>query len=138
MTPEERTLLNTEAMHDDADRTFCGNELGPLTIVSRRYIERMISRFKSISASDSELALGYAFLLSRTVSEMRRLSRDFDTFEAAMDEWIAKLPESIPAAELEKLNAIAQGDLRHVEAATVEIAPKPGAAAAGAGAPPNS
>jgi len=138
MTTQERALLNADTMHDDHDRTFCGVELAPVTVCARRYIERMLFRYNQIGATPKEIAFSYAFLLTHTLPEMRRLSRSLDDFEIAMDKWLLTLPDPLPASELTQLEAIVETDMRVLEAAAIEIKPKPGQATAEAGAPPNS
>ncbi len=128
LSPTERALLNEEAMHDDTDRIFCGLELGPLTISARRYVERMIYRYSTIKASPRESALGYAFLLTKSLNEMRKISREIDDFEREMDKWLQTLPDPVPEEELARLENIVARDMQLIEAALVEIAPKPGPA----------
>lgn len=138
LSPTERALLTEEAVHDDTDRAFCGLELGPLTISARRYVERMIYRYSQMKASPREIALGYAFLLTKSLNEMRKISREIDDFEREMDKWLGTLPDPVPEEDLERLENIVARDMHLVEAALVEIQPRPGTSTQEAGAPPNS
>ncbi len=125
MTPAERLLINTETMTGIDDRFFCGIELKPVTHVSQRYIERVVTWYGEINGTTEETLLVYAFLLTLTVDAMRVNARAFLVFERAFDEWYAKIPQPIPAEELVNLGKIVDRDTAAVEAARVDVVAKP-------------
>lgn len=126
MTPEEIAMLNSDTVHDSRDRSFCGIELGPLTLINRRYIERLMAKFGQAGYGPKEISFAYAYILTLPLAQLRVAARDLDVFESGMDEFIEKLPKPVPQSEMKQLEGIVSGDIEAIKAATVELAPKPG------------
>jgi len=138
MTPAERALLNEQTMLDTEERVFCGIELLPVTVKSQRYLERIVTWYGAVNGTPRELSLAYAFALSLPLEKLRAVAGGFARFEEGLDDFVAALPTPVPAAELERLSALMERDTAQIEAAQVEIVPKPGESRPDPDAPGNS
>jgi len=113
-------------LEDGGDRLFCGLELNPVTLVSQRYLERIVTQYSGIGATMKELGMIYAFLLTLPLPDLRRIARSLDALDEAYDAWIVTLPSPIPLEEMDRLNAIADRDEAQINALRVEVISKPG------------
>ena len=138
MTDEERALFQENTMLGSRDRQFCGITLNSATAVNQRYLERMMSQLKALGYTLTEVSLGYAFLLSIPIEELRRVSRNMDLYDEAFDAFLAKLPRPLPPEEGDKLQRIVEGDIAEIKAAQFKVEPKPGEVKAELGEPGNS
>lgn len=137
LTPEERALMNADTVHDSRDRSFCGIELGHVDIINQRYIERLMGKFTEAGYDNKEIALGYAYILTLDMPQLRVAARSMDVFETGMDAFIKKLPKPMPSGELVNLQKIVDDDVKAIKAAQVELKEKPGSGN-DKDAPPNS
>jgi hypothetical protein len=138
LTPEERALLNDQTIHGEGPARVVGPvTIADITFRRRRFMGRVFALMQANGATDAELLYGWIAAMALPEDVIRTAARDIAAWDDVLDGFFEQNFGGNPSPDiLAAARAIFDHDMASLQAASVEVEPRPGGN--DKDAPPNS